>query len=140
MLQLQSKFIGTNNMQMQLLLSCVPLSKIPAHLLNIYQQHREDQLNLKSLRGESTLHAKMVKLLEVEDSENSRSNFAFEIWKTEKEARNANEKNLELYKVFGLCLTYFWGVCFQTDFRKDHERSFWVERIVPLFKYLGASY
>ncbi|KAI8085779.1 uncharacterized protein B0P05DRAFT_466409 [Gilbertella persicaria] len=122
-----------------LALSCVPLSNIPAPLLNIYQQHRNDQFNLKSLRGEPTLHAKMIEILDVEDNDNNRANFAFELWKSEKEARDANEKNLELYKMFGLCLTDFWGICFQDDFRKDHERSFWVERIVPLFKYLGAS-
>lgn len=122
-----------------LALSCVPLSKIPVPLLNIYQQHRNDQFNLKSLRGEPTLHAKMIEILDVEDNDNNRANFAFELWKSEKEARDANEKNLELYKMFGLCLTDFWGICFQDDIRKDHERSFWVERIVPLFKYLGAS-
>ncbi|KAI9256802.1 hypothetical protein EDC94DRAFT_677405 [Helicostylum pulchrum] len=122
-----------------LALSCVPLSKIPVPLLNIYQQHRNDQFNLKSLRGEPTLHAKMIEILDVEDNDNNRANFAFELWKSEKEARDANEKNLELYKMFGLCLTDFWGICFQDDFRKDHARSFWVERIVPLFKYLGAS-
>ncbi|KAI8330033.1 hypothetical protein BD560DRAFT_303337, partial [Blakeslea trispora] len=102
-------------------------------------QHRNDQFNLKSLRGEPILHDKMIKLLDVEDNESNRANFAFELWKNEKEARDANEKNLELYKMFSLCLTDFWVICFQDDFRKDHERSFWVERIVPLFKYLGAS-
>lgn len=108
-------------------------------LLSIYQQHRNDQFNLKSLRGKPTLHAKIIEILDVEDNDNNRTNFAFELWKSEKEARDANEKNLELYKMFGLCLTDFWGICFQDGFRKDHERSFWVERIVPLFKYLGAS-
>lgn len=71
---------------------------------------------MKSLHGEPTLRAKTIKLLDVKDNENSRSNFAFEILKTEKEARDANEKNLGLYKVFGLCLTDFWGICSQTDF------------------------
>ncbi|KAG1560055.1 hypothetical protein G6F49_003052 [Rhizopus delemar] len=122
-----------------LALSCVPLSKIPAHLLNLYQQHRDDQFNIKSLRGEPALHASMIRILDVKDNDNNRANFAFELWKCEKEARDANEKNLELYKILGLCLTDFWGICFQDDFRKDHERSFWVERIVPLFKYLGAN-
>ncbi|KAG1142502.1 hypothetical protein G6F37_008732 [Rhizopus arrhizus] len=117
-----------------LVLSCIVLSKIPAPLLNLYQQHRNDQFNLKCLRDEPALHANMIKILDVEDKDNNRVNFAFELWKCEKEARDANEKNLELYKMLGLCLTDFWGICFQDDFRKDHERSFWVERIVPLFK------
>jgi hypothetical protein len=103
-------------------------------LLNLYQQHRNDQFNLKSLRDEPALHANMIKILDVEDNDNNRANFAFELWKCEKEARDANEKNLELYTMLGLCLTDFWRICFQDDFRKDHERSFWVARIVPLFK------
>ncbi|CAO3699389.1 unnamed protein product [Rhizopus stolonifer] len=110
-----------------LALSCVPLSKIPAPLLNIYQQHRNDQFNLKSLRDEPTLHAKMIEILDEEDNDNNRANFAFVLWKIEKEARDANEKNLELYKMFGLCLTDFWGICFQDDFPSDQVVFSWCE-------------
>ncbi|KAI9485277.1 MAG: hypothetical protein EXX96DRAFT_592492 [Benjaminiella poitrasii] len=84
--------------------------------------------NLKSLRGEPTLQAKIIEILDVEDNDNNGANFAFELWKSE-EAREVNEKNLKLYKIFGLCLTDFWGICFQDDFRKDHKRSFWIKRI-----------
>ncbi|KAI9270282.1 hypothetical protein EDC94DRAFT_645680 [Helicostylum pulchrum] len=46
--------------------------------------------------------------------------------------------NFLIYQLFGLCLTDFWEIYFNEDFRKDHKRSSWMERIVPLFKYLGA--
>lgn len=90
-----------------LAVSCVPLSRIPAPLLNLYQQHRNDQFNIKSFRGEPALHTSMIKIFDVEDNDNNRANFAFELWKCEKETRDANETNLELYKVLGLCLTDF---------------------------------
>lgn len=67
-----------------LALSCVPLSKIPAPLLNIYLQHRNDQFNVKSLRGEPTLHAEMIEILDVEDNDNYRANFALSCGKVRK--------------------------------------------------------
>ncbi|KAG1049279.1 hypothetical protein G6F43_008386 [Rhizopus delemar] len=100
--KLTSDMINKLEPSCNLAVSCVPLSRIPAPLLNLYQQHRNDQFNIKSLRGEPALHTSMIKIFDVEDNDNNRANFAFELW-------------------------------------KYHERSFWIERIVPLFKYLGVN-
>ncbi|SAM03044.1 hypothetical protein [Absidia glauca] len=64
------------------------------------------------------------------------------VWAAERTARSAQDvtPNEEFFfRLLGCCLTDFWSMCFALDFCKDKDRSFWVERVVPLFKYVGNN-
>lgn len=56
--------------------------------------------------------------------------FASKVWAAEREARDAacDEKYRQVFRVVALYLTDFWLM-----FRVNHERSYWMERMVPLF-------
>lgn len=120
-------------------LSCIPLSKIPGGLLTLFNQYKNDSFILKSLKSEGDAFMRVSQLIDVEDTNDNRSDYGFLVWQSEREARMNQEKNVELLKVFCFSLTDFWSGCWQESFRKNHERTFWVENIVPKFKYLGSN-
>ncbi|KAI8394342.1 uncharacterized protein BYT42DRAFT_610059 [Radiomyces spectabilis] len=80
----------------------------------------------------------------VEDSSSdaSFSLLSQQVWTAERAARSAQDvtgHEEKLFRHFGCCLTDFWSTCFALDFCKEEERFFWVEGVVPLFKYLGNT-
>lgn len=56
--------------------------------------------------------------------------FASKVWMEDRQTR-ASTEDADIHQVSHL-------VAFQGTFRMDHERSFWVERVIPFFKYLGS--
>jgi hypothetical protein len=110
-------------------MSSVPTSTIPFHLQSIYRQARDQQSNLTSLKSNPLLHQHIQKLLDNDNDDNNRDDFASKVWEANKDDRSCGGFEEGLFRFVDLCSTDFWGTCFQTTFRQDHERSFWVERI-----------
>lgn len=77
------------------------------------------------------------------DNDDIDNDFASKIWEMEKSMRgktNDNNNEHEVLRLICLCLTDYLAMCYRSTFRVNHhERTFWVERIVPFFKYLDTT-
>lgn len=118
--------------------SNIPAHSIPLELRPALAENRDHQRNFTSLKSLPLLHQHINQLLGDDKDDDNRDDFALKVWTAEKAARSHEEYDRELFRFVDLCITDFWGTCFQSSFRQDHERSFWAERIIPFFKYFGV--
>ncbi|KAG2220837.1 hypothetical protein INT45_004498 [Circinella minor] len=110
-------------------LSCVE-NDIPAHLQHEYETIRQETFQMISItKFENTDNMIKAALQEGVDSED----VVYGLWNADREARQTmgttdNEKEVNRLPCLGL--TDFRSMCMNDSFRGDHERSFWVERVV----------
>ncbi|KAI9344459.1 hypothetical protein BD770DRAFT_397580 [Pilaira anomala] len=117
-----------------LALSSMPLYQVPALLREALSNHVSDQQALRSLNKYQELLRILKKLL---DDDVDEPTFPCTLWSFQAEARTWVEAERMLFSVVGIIMTDFWGLFKRHSFVQDHERTFWVEYIVPIFKHFS---
>jgi hypothetical protein len=113
-------------------ISDIHVSEMPEALSHTLTQNLDDQQALGSLQKLPNLLPILRALL---DDSTKYETFPTEIWKHQAAAVKWIPQEQELYSVLGMILTDYWGLLKRLAFNRLHERTFWVEYVVPLFKH-----
>ena len=104
---------------------------------SIFHRYKQQQESLETLKSSALIYNELINLL---DETTNFEDFPINVWKTYgKSISWEPSATKDLVRVISLTLTDFWGMASRKDFEKKHERSFWVETIVPMFKYLATT-
>lgn len=113
-------------------ISNMPLSFIPPSLRETLNSNRADQRCLKGLASFPNV-LKILRQLMGDDVEFEK--FPQKLWSFLTEAVTWNPLENKFFSAIAIILTDFWGLFHRRDFNKIHERTFWAEYVIPLFKH-----
>ncbi|KAG2227189.1 hypothetical protein INT45_008433 [Circinella minor] len=107
------------------------------HIRSVFQKHKSEQEILATLTSFPQVKRFLIELM----CENVPfDDFPEKLWgmRTQsKEWEDATAK--DIFRFIALSMTDFWGMSSRNNFEKKHERSFWVESVVPIFKYMAVT-
>ncbi|KAL0097435.1 hypothetical protein J3Q64DRAFT_1060557 [Phycomyces blakesleeanus] len=115
-------------------MNSTPTSLLPPDIINILESTRSDQFSCAALSKFPTLFNILKEILQYEQE-----GFPTKLWIEFNKASHWNTQERNLFQFICLTLTDFWGTCLQNIPQGDGERTFWCERVIPLFKYLGCT-
>ncbi|KAG0175168.1 hypothetical protein DFQ30_000107 [Apophysomyces sp. BC1015] len=112
----------------------------PPSLRSALDKQRDAQFRLASLSSYPRV-LEQVKSLLVDGNDEINTDFANKVWVAERTSKHITNDvdDQKAFRFLALRLTDFWSMCFQGTVRANHERTFWVERVVPFFKYVGST-
>ncbi|ORE08081.1 hypothetical protein BCV72DRAFT_225562 [Rhizopus microsporus var. microsporus] len=98
----------------------------------VSDQYLTDQVNLLTFKQYPTAHKLLVKAMDVPLPTLPRFLWAFEI------EANTNDDDLVFVNILRCILTDFYSKCQRNpQYQPKYERTFWVDRVVPIFQALG---
>ncbi|KAG2220813.1 hypothetical protein INT45_004474 [Circinella minor] len=104
---------------------------------SIFHRYKQQQESLETLKSSQLIYKELINIL---DETIDFEDFPMNVWKM---YGNSTSWELsaakDLVRVISLTLTDFWGMASRKNFDTKQERSFWVETIVPMFKYLATT-
>ncbi|OZJ04144.1 hypothetical protein BZG36_02843 [Bifiguratus adelaidae] len=106
----------------------------PKSIIETFREQRLAQHSLKSLSSHPQSLALLREVLACPIAE-----LLLKLWTAQAESINWDIQDRNFCKLLCLILTDFWGMCDHNTRVRDDERTPWVERTIPLFKYLGCS-
>ncbi|KAI9005467.1 hypothetical protein CLU79DRAFT_806723 [Phycomyces nitens] len=101
---------------------------IPDFLREVLDTNRTDQ---KALKGLNTFPNVLHILKQVMDDDVEYATFPQFLWEYQILWK------LPFFSTIAIIMTDFWGLFKRTAFNRDHERTFWVEYVVPIFKHFS---
>lgn len=113
-------------------ISNMPLSLTPLSLRDALNNNRADQKALQGL-GKFPNVLKLLKDLMAGDVQFE--NFPLDVWRFKSEALAWGSLESNFFSTIAIILTDFWGLFQRLDFNKSHERTFWTEYVIPIFKH-----
>ncbi|KAG1173614.1 hypothetical protein G6F46_004492 [Rhizopus delemar] len=113
-------------------ISNMPLSLMPLSLRDALNNNRGDQKALQGL-GKFPNVLKLLKDLMAGDVQFE--NFPLDVWRFKSEALAWGSLESNFFSTIAIILTDFWGLFQRLDFNKSHERTFWTEYVIPIFKH-----
>ncbi|CAO3700431.1 unnamed protein product [Rhizopus stolonifer] len=113
-------------------ISNMPLSLTPPSLREALNSNRDDQKCLKGL-GNFPNVLKILRQLMGDDVEFEK--FPQKLWNFQTEAITWSPLENRFFSSIAIILTDFWGLFQRLNFNKIHERTFWAEYVIPLFKH-----
>jgi hypothetical protein len=60
------------------------------------------------------------------------------LWNFQTQATTWSSIEKDFFSAVAITMTDFWGLFMRQDFNRVHERTFWVEYVVPIFKHFSA--
>ncbi|KAG2210573.1 hypothetical protein INT47_002515 [Mucor saturninus] len=113
-------------------ISSAPLSSMPNFLRETLNHNHADQKALRSLNNfPNTLQ--IIKYMMEDDVD--KNTFPQILWSFQTQAMTWSCIERGLFSTFAIIMTDFWGLYMRQNFNRDHERTFWVEYVVPIFKH-----
>ncbi|KAI7855069.1 hypothetical protein BDC45DRAFT_556577 [Circinella umbellata] len=111
--------------------SSVAETSIHSPTRSIFHRYKQQQESLETLKSSQPIFKELINLL---DETIDFEDFSMNVWKIWEPSAAK-----DLVRVISLTLTDFWGMTSRKNFDTKQERSFWVETVVPMFKYLATT-
>ncbi|EIE82629.1 hypothetical protein G6F55_000995 [Rhizopus delemar] len=116
-------------------ISSMPLFLMPPFLREVLNSNYADQKVLKSLGNFPSVLRILNQMM---DDNVEYSTFPQNLWSFQSQAIMWSPLENEFFSVIAIIMTDFWGLFKRIDFNRNHERTFWVEYVVPLFKHFST--
>ena len=102
-----------------------------------FQKHKSDQELLATLKSYPQVKQVLIELMR---DDVPFDDFPEQLWGMRAQSKELQDTGAkDIFRFIVLTMTDFWGMASRNDFEKNHERSFWVESVVPIFKYMAAT-
>lgn len=109
----------------------MPLSLMPLSLRDVSNNNRADQ---KALQGLGKFPNVLIRLKGLIADDVQFENFPLDVWRLKSDALAWASLESNFFSTIAIILTDFWGLFQRLDFIKSHERTFWTEYVIPIFK------
>ncbi|KAI7848571.1 hypothetical protein BDC45DRAFT_540859 [Circinella umbellata] len=74
-----------------------------------------------------------------EDDDVENNNNLIQLWGMQTQSKEWEDVTAkDIFRFITLTIMDFWGMSSRNNFEKKHERSFWMESVVPIFKYMSV--
>ncbi|KAI9265471.1 hypothetical protein EDC94DRAFT_693140 [Helicostylum pulchrum] len=130
--KLQNVHIEVIKKKCYIAISSMPVSMIPSFLR---KELEKNQANEKAFASLGRFPHVLTAIKHMMDEDVVYETFPMNLWSFQAQAITWSTEENNFYSVVSIVLTDFWGLFKRDTFNIEHERTFWVEYVVPVFKH-----
>lgn len=133
--KLQNVHIEVIKKKCYIAISSMPVSMIPSFLR---KELEKNQANEKAFASLGRFPHVLTAIKHMMDEDVVYETFPMNLWSFQAQAITWSTEENDFYSVVSIVLTDFWGLFKRDTFNIEHERTFWVEYVVPVFKHFSS--